>query len=388
MAKAAVTIWDRLYGPLSFTSDELKLFQTKEMARLRQVSLSAVPTWTLPTGICASKFEHSVGVAHLAKIVGAKKEFTTVAKELFFAALAHDMGTPPFSHISEHFQKALLGKNHESFVENVIDGSEFAKVAKRQGINLPKVLQFVMGKKPPMSVLINGTIDLDNLDNSLRWGISMGILRTIPYTPEKLAAAYTVIDNEVGFYEDAEPLIARWEHTRDVVYQFVYSDANLSPAMILLRALYFAAIRKELSPDFFMMTDAEAFSYLATKCNKTTQLLIDRIWRWESYHHVFVVVTDKPSKDIKRLFQDPLFAGSQSDKLAQTLHIPPQDLCIYATRRREFKPVHLPLLSISGTKRFYEPTLRQQWMAGVFISPSINKNKKDIETALRTQITI
>src|SRR3989344_7166750 len=166
-------ICDRLYGKIEYDANQLKLFQTREMARLRHVSLSAIPTWTIPTGVCASKFEHSIGVAHLATIVGSKAEFQDIARDLYFAALAHDMGTPPFSHASEYFQIKLLKKNHEQFAEDVIDGSEFAKVVRKNGGDIERIINFVIGREKPMSDIVNGSIDIDNLDNSLRFGLSM-----------------------------------------------------------------------------------------------------------------------------------------------------------------------------------------------------------------------
>lgn len=60
-------IIDRLYGELEFNEAEARMFRTPEFSRLRQVSLSAVPPWTLPVGVFASRAEHAAGVAHLSQ---------------------------------------------------------------------------------------------------------------------------------------------------------------------------------------------------------------------------------------------------------------------------------------------------------------------------------
>src|SRR5690606_20689980 len=97
--------YDRLYGQISFEEDELKIIKHPAFLRLHRVSLSAIPPWFLPTGTCASKFEHSIGVAYLAKLLGQHPDFRDLKMEIFFAALLHDIGTPPFSHTSERYQE-------------------------------------------------------------------------------------------------------------------------------------------------------------------------------------------------------------------------------------------------------------------------------------------
>jgi len=75
-------IFDRLYGNLELSDEELRLFQTKEMTRLRHISLSAVPPCALANCVCASKFEHSVGTGFLAKLVSNTCSFQEYAKEV------------------------------------------------------------------------------------------------------------------------------------------------------------------------------------------------------------------------------------------------------------------------------------------------------------------
>lgn len=97
MAKKAGPITfssDRMYGRIYHTPADIRLFQTSEMTCLRQISLSAVSPWSIATGTPATRFEHSVGVAHLARLVGQKPEFADIAlvkllvgKLLLFVAL-------------------------------------------------------------------------------------------------------------------------------------------------------------------------------------------------------------------------------------------------------------------------------------------------------------
>src|SRR3990167_10460411 len=124
---------DPLYGKLTISPAEAELFRTPELARLRDISLSAVPTIMLPWGKIASRFEHSVGVAHLAKLVAEKNEFVDIGPDLIFASLLHDIGSPPFSHLTEIFLEEKLGKTHEQFVEEVLESSEVWTIIQKYG---------------------------------------------------------------------------------------------------------------------------------------------------------------------------------------------------------------------------------------------------------------
>ena len=92
---------DPLYGQKEISNKEFSLFQTKALTRLRDVSLSAVLPLALPSGMVASRFEHSVGVAFLTKKLCQKKPFSKIKDNLYLAALLHDIGSPPFSHLSD-----------------------------------------------------------------------------------------------------------------------------------------------------------------------------------------------------------------------------------------------------------------------------------------------
>ena len=62
---------DELYGEIVFTQAEQRIINTPHIQRLKDISLSAVPPITLGKQI-PSRLEHSIGVAHLAKIVNQK----------------------------------------------------------------------------------------------------------------------------------------------------------------------------------------------------------------------------------------------------------------------------------------------------------------------------
>jgi HD superfamily phosphohydrolase len=379
-------VHDRLYKRVGFNADELRLFQTKELARLRHVSLSAIPTWTIPTGVCASKFEHSVGVAHLAKVVASRPEFEEISRDLYFAALAHDLGTPPFSHASEYFQVKLTGKNHEVFAEEVIEGGEFAKEVKRQGGDIDRVLTFVKGEDKPMSDLINGTIDVDNLDNTLRYGMSMGLLTEQLYSPEELARAYAVRGGELVLLADHTNGLPAWERTRRLVYEFVYGEVNLSAGMTLFRALDFARREGEIKRDYFLMTDSEAFNYLLTKCNSLTRELIERANRWIFYPRVFNFRGDDVSEQFVSYVMDSDNRGQLADEISSRLHIPPEDVSVYMGKDKGFKKIHFPIVG-NGRDQEHQPQRKLAYMVQVYVHPRWADRTSEVEEVVNNKLS-
>lgn len=355
--------YDRLYGRVNFTQEDLRLFQTRELARLRQVYLSAVPPWTIPAGTCATRFEHSLGVGHLARLVGRKREFREIARDLYFAALAHDLGSPPFSHVSEPLLEKIFGKNHEEFIDDVLQGSEFAKEARRQGAVVKTISKLVRGNLPPFSDILNGTIDIDNLDNSLRFCLSMGILQRPNYSPQKIARGYSMRKGELVFQKGLLRQIKEWEQTRQIAYEFVYGPANLPPGTMLQRALDFAYQEGELGRDFFFLTDEEAFRYLEEKANPRTRTLMKRIRLWQFYPRLYKsVTTGKPLEN-----QDEI-----ADGIARALGAAPEDVAVYAAYNKGFKKIHLPILGARGETR-HVPKAEPSWITQVFVHPKFAK---------------
>lgn len=112
---------DLLYGQMEIPDFIKEFFWTKEITRLRDISLLVLPQHFTLHGPMPNRFQHSVGVARLAMAVCEKKEFRHLKESLLLASLLHDAGNSPFSHLGEHFQKELFGKDGESFLEIILE---------------------------------------------------------------------------------------------------------------------------------------------------------------------------------------------------------------------------------------------------------------------------
>jgi len=147
MAKLEHEIRDPIHVFVRITNEERKVLNSKPIQRLRHITQLAL-TYLVYPGATHKRFEHSVGVMHLASsvfdVITKPSDVKPDVKELLpqlgdkgllpywrrvlrFAALCHDVGHLPFSHAAE---KELLpqGESHETITKKIIIGGQMQKI--------------------------------------------------------------------------------------------------------------------------------------------------------------------------------------------------------------------------------------------------------------------
>ncbi|QAY95100.1 hypothetical protein CWB41_04630 [Methylovirgula ligni] len=152
-----------------------KLVQTSAIQRLRRIKQLGFSEFVYP-GASHTRFSHVLGAMHMARRmldVFAKNEAMEISADLpinrkatLAAALLHDVGHGPFSHvfeeISDHFG---VGRDHESYTLDIIDSPEIKEILTEYGV-YEKTRQF-FAKEPGYSVfnaVISSQMDCDRLD--------------------------------------------------------------------------------------------------------------------------------------------------------------------------------------------------------------------------------
>jgi HD superfamily phosphohydrolase len=137
-------IRDPIYGFITFNEWEKDIIAHPAFQRLRRIRQLGVADMVYP-GAVHTRFEHSIGVMHLATLMYdamlTKKENKEILEErlhyrnpgferdrqlIRLAALLHDVGHAPFSHASEDiFPANEQGKayNHEDYTARIIKTS-------------------------------------------------------------------------------------------------------------------------------------------------------------------------------------------------------------------------------------------------------------------------
>jgi HD superfamily phosphohydrolase len=151
----------------------LELVDTPEVQRLRRIHQLGVSNFTYP-GADHNRLAHTLGVVHLMQTVVEHLERTTqdaritsARQALLAAALLHDVGHGPFSHLFE----PCLGIDHEEWsVAIVLDpSSKVNEVLRKNGEYLPRHVADLIEKNNRkhahwQRALLSSELDVDRLD--------------------------------------------------------------------------------------------------------------------------------------------------------------------------------------------------------------------------------
>src|SRR5712692_4347115 len=121
---------DAIWGDVSLGPREVALIDTPAFQRLRRVKQLGLTDLVFP-GARHTRFEHSIGVFHLAGLAVARLRAAPGAPEidpaderaLRAAALLHDVGHYPFSHAVEELEVEQI-RQHTEIARHLILGSE------------------------------------------------------------------------------------------------------------------------------------------------------------------------------------------------------------------------------------------------------------------------
>jgi HD superfamily phosphohydrolase len=151
----------------------LELLACPEVQRLRRIHQLGVSYLTYP-GADHNRLAHSLGVLHLMQLalthlksVCDDEQVNRARAPLLAAALVHDVGHGPFSHLFE----PCLGIDHEEWSIRVIlsEGTEVNKVLRRVDPTLPQTVAALINTQNHdhpawVKYLLSSQLDVDRLD--------------------------------------------------------------------------------------------------------------------------------------------------------------------------------------------------------------------------------
>lgn len=254
---------DPVHGLVAFESDEETivpaLLEARELQRLRRVHQLGLTSLAYP-GADHTRFSHAIGTAHvmarfIQRIRFISKELPTTqrldatrAREALAAALLHDIGHGPFSHL---FEEAIPGgPSHETWGTRIVTdpSTDVFKTLHRFDSELPDRVAALIRGKHELSYLahaVSGTFDVDRCDYLLRdahfTGVNYGrfdldwLLRSFCLNPSASAgcAPSLAIDGAKGLAAIESFILARL-----FMFQQVYfHKASRSSDWLLARIL-------------------------------------------------------------------------------------------------------------------------------------------------------
>ncbi|HKZ76839.1 MAG TPA: HD domain-containing protein [Pyrinomonadaceae bacterium] len=227
----------------------MRLIDTPEFQRLRRIKQLGLGLYTYQ-GAEHSRFTHSLGAFHLmTRVLDRLNETHNIKSEdraaARAAALLHDVGHGPFSHVMEK----VLGFHHESWTVEVLlsPETEVNRLLRSHSPELPaRVAAIIEGQFQPSALgqLVSSQLDVDRMDYLLRDSLMTGAKYGI-YDLEWIINALSIDEAGDRVYVAARGVYAVEEYLQARYYMFrqVYFHRTLRSAEAVLRSI----LRRALS---------------------------------------------------------------------------------------------------------------------------------------------
>ncbi|MCF6284453.1 MAG: HD domain-containing protein [Candidatus Hydrogenedentes bacterium] len=187
MPEHLLQIRDPVHNFIKLTSKESRLLDTQAFQRLRGIKQLALACLVYP-GALHTRFDHSLGVMHVAGKMAKTLGFDDDGVELVrLAALLHDVGHGPFSHVSEHAlerfgdrskvpENQKMEKIHELVTARIIqEDSEISSIlGQHKCADIVSLLSEGHGE-PALRAVVSGPLDADKQDYLLRDSYFCGV---------------------------------------------------------------------------------------------------------------------------------------------------------------------------------------------------------------------
>ena len=259
-------IKDPVYGYIRLTEIERNVIDTLAVQRLRRIRQLAGAEYVYPAAN-HTRFEHVLGAMYLAGVVAENIPTELSADEkqrVRLAALLHDVGHAPFSHLFEPFLLKYLGRNHEDISTWIIANSSLSGVIEEQGFDAKELSNLAVGKsstpgKRFLGQIISSSFDVDKMDfvvrDSYHTGAGYGSVDVF-----RLIYTMDILDGNLAVDITALPtleslILARLESFRAIYFH----RACRAVQMMMLKALDAAKEDLEIlnvkTPDEYMEWD-------------------------------------------------------------------------------------------------------------------------------------
>ncbi|MGB9854504.1 MAG: HD domain-containing protein [Candidatus Bathyarchaeales archaeon] len=279
-------IKDPVYGYVYITEEEKEIIDSYPVQRLRRLRQLAGSEYVYP-GANHTRFEHSVGVMYLAGRVVENPNISQLINEeeagmVRIAALLHDVGHGPFSHVFEHLLTKELNKTHEDMTSWIIRNSELKDVVDKLGYESEKIAELAVGKlykgqKAFLNQIISSSIDVDKLDFVVRdtyhTGAAYGfvdvfrLIHTFDVLDENLAADMGALSTLESF------IIARIESFKSIYFHRVGRAAQIMLATALEKANEELGLTNFKTPEEYLAMDDYTVWTMLKNCKKSSQII-------------------------------------------------------------------------------------------------------------------
>lgn len=244
-------IFDKIHGDIEISPLAKMFIDTQEFQRLRLMKQLGPSVFVYPSAE-SSRFSHSLGVGHLALLVGRhlKNKYPDIVDDrtidlLNIAGFIHDIGHGPFSHAFDLFVESSLSplKVHEERSKVILK-----YMVKKYQIPLDKdEIQFICDTFDPSDdkkrvwkyQIISGDVDVDRMDYLIRDSNSAGIPVSINIQQiRRLIRFMKIKDNRLCFDPKAKNIIKCLFSARRELFTTVYKHKTSIAIENILKIIF------------------------------------------------------------------------------------------------------------------------------------------------------
>ena len=244
MKDGITQIRDPVHGYIYANELECKIIDSPVFQRLRKIRQLGTAHLTYP-GALHTRFEHCIGSMYLAKRAANHLKSQEIinedmSNELSIAALLHDIGHGPFSHL---FEEVLheKGMTHENITDRIIRETEIADILSRFGVNVKKFSNLCVGtsKNHPrfMNDIIAGFLSVDSMDYLLRDSYFSGV-EYGKVDVHRIIDAYEIAGKKLAINKDSVYALESLMLARYEMFRAVYFHKSVrASAVMIIRAM-------------------------------------------------------------------------------------------------------------------------------------------------------
>jgi HD superfamily phosphohydrolase len=241
-------IRDPIHGYIEIEEDEKKIIDTPIFQRLRRIRQLSGAHITYP-GAQHTRFDHLIGSMYLARLtieklikkIGIEIQNRSEAK---IAALLHDLGHGPFSHL---FDEVLFDKyriSHEDLTKRAIVETEIKDILQSNNYDVDIIASLAIGlarERPDyLNDLIGGALSVDTMDYLLRDSYFTGV-EYGQVDIHRIINSFDIINNnlvlnQAALYAFEALMISRYEMFRAVYFHRTVRASEI----MLIRAITLA----------------------------------------------------------------------------------------------------------------------------------------------------
>jgi len=380
-------IKDPVHGYVEADALALRLLDSEVIQRLRHVTQLGFANLVYP-GANHTRFEHSLGTMHLAGLMAGQLGLDgDETKLVTTAALLHDIGHGPFSHVTEPVMEEFTGRSHHQIDRLVREGTT-AGILEGEGLDPAEVCAVVAGKHRLASI-IHGSLDVDRMDYLMRDAHYTGV----PYgtvDAHRLIRSTIFTESGIALHEGginaAESLLIARTLMRPAVYFHHVSRIATS--------MFVHALREEVrnvpgtdAHELMRMDDAACMERLKHSSCEITRDLARRVYARDLYKRALYIGEDRVNAAALRQDLGPARERDIAREIAEAagiiedevlVDIPPLPRALSMEVRVRNSHAMVDIEEVSPLINTLNDTRRQQWRLGVY---TVEEHRNTVEAA-------